>query len=89
MRLEFDVAPHEPLSLMLCAFEFVQLPKSLWQPVPQYAVVEPQNPLGEQQFPNVLVRQVELVSEFEPQLPSVLVGESRDKRTGLKSSARL
>ncbi len=28
----------------------VQVPKAVWQPIPQNAVVLPQNPAGEQQF---------------------------------------
>lgn len=47
--------------------------------------MEPQKPFGEQQFPYVLVRQVEFVSELEPQLPSVLVGEVRVRRLELLS----
>ena len=55
------------------------MPNWLWHPAPQYAAVEPQNPFSEQQFPNVLVKQVEFLSELDPQFPSVLVGESRDR----------
>ena len=43
----------------------------------------PQNPFSEQQLPKVDVRHVALVSELEPQLPSLLVGFfARGSRTG-------
>lgn len=47
--------------------------------------------MDEQQFPKVEVRQVALVSELEPQFPSVLVGfEARDMREILETiSCRL
>lgn len=42
VRFEVEVAPQEPLVLMACVLESEQVPKSLWQPAPQYADVEPQ-----------------------------------------------
>lgn len=49
--------------------EPVQVPKPDWQPVPQYAVVEPHHPAGLQQLPKVLPWQVK--PEAPPQVPSV------------------
>ena len=37
---------------------FVQLPKAVLQPVPQWAVVEPHQPYCEQQLPNGLLKHV-------------------------------
>jgi hypothetical protein len=42
VRFDVEVAPQAPLVLMACVLESEQVPKSLWQPGPQYAGVEPQ-----------------------------------------------
>lgn len=47
-----------------------QPPYAAWQPVPQYEVVLPQNPVFEQQFPKILPRHT---VPFVPQLPSTLI----------------
>lgn len=41
--------------------DVVQSPKPAWQPFPQYAEDEPQNPFFEQQFPNAESLQVRLL----------------------------
>ena len=50
--------------------DMVQLPNLLWHPAPQYAASRPHQPLGEQQSPQRLPRQMKVVPG--PQLPSVL-----------------
>jgi len=50
----------------------VHVPNADWQPAPQYALVEPHHPEGEQQFPKVVPWQV--WPAVPPQVPSVLVG---------------
>lgn len=47
-----------------------QVPKPVWHPVPQYSDVEPHQPAGEQQLPNVEPRQVD--PPLVPQVASVL-----------------
>jgi hypothetical protein len=74
VRLLVEVAPQDPVVLTSCVLAEAHVPKALWHPSPQYAEVEPQNPLGEQQLPNVEVRHVALLSELELQFPSMLVG---------------
>jgi hypothetical protein len=71
-----EVAPQDPEVLTSCPPLDPQVPKPLWQPSPQYAEVLPQKPFSEQQLPKVDVRHVALLSELEPQLPSLLVGLS-------------
>ena len=78
MLLE-EVAPHEPEILTSCPPVDAQVPKSSWHPSAQYADVLPQKPFSEQQLPQVDVRHVALVSELEPQLPSLLVGLERGR----------
>ena len=76
-----EVAPHDPEVLTSCPSGIdEQVPNASWQPSAQYAEVLPQNPLEEQQLPKVEVRHVALVSELEPQLPSLLVGFERGRR---------
>jgi hypothetical protein len=41
VRLEFDVAPHDPVVLMTWVSAEKQAPNEDWQPVLQYAEVEP------------------------------------------------
>ena len=49
-----------------------QVPKAVWQPVPQYALASPQLPYWEQQPPKGEPAQVR---PFAPHVPSVLTGK--------------
>lgn len=59
--------PHLP-SVETAPLPLLQVPKLLWQPAPQWSVVPPQFPLGEQQVPKP---EPVHVLPLDPHLPSV------------------
>jgi hypothetical protein len=79
-----ELTPHDPEVLTSCPSFDAQVPNASWQPSEQYTEVLPQYPLAEQQLPKVDVRHVALVSEFEPQFPSLLMGFERGRMRELE-----
>jgi hypothetical protein len=51
--VELEVTFVEVVDFTDVVLDDVQFPEAGWQPVPQYAEVEPHHPALEQQFPNV------------------------------------
>lgn len=64
-----------------------QSPNPAWQPVPQYAEVEPQYPLLEQQFPKVDFLQVRVFWDCLPQRAVVLILRASAPRNGRAAMA--
>lgn len=65
----------------------VQSPKPAWQPLPQYAEVEPQYPALEQQFPNTEFSQVRRLLDCVPQRAVVLHLRASAPRNGRAATA--
>jgi hypothetical protein len=75
--------------LLLLGLLLPQFPYADWQPVPQYADVEPHQPLLLQQFPKVLPRHVYLLAP--PQVASVLTfwATATDSKPAVKGRRNL
>jgi archaellum component FlaD/FlaE len=65
----------------------VQSPNPVWHPAPQYADVEPQWPLLEQQFPNAEFLQVSVFQDCVPQRAVVLTLRACAGRRGRAAKA--